>query len=257
MQVAGSVAVITGGASGLGAGTARMMVEGGGRVALLDLAQSNGAAFAAELGEADARFLPCDVSDPAQVESAMAQAVETFGRVDVVVNAAGISPASLVLDKERRLHSLYDFRRAVDINLIGLFDVVRHAARHMSDNEPSDEGECGLIVNVASIAGLEGQVGQAAYAASKGAVVALTLPLARDLARWGIRVMTIAPGIMDTGMLAGTDEKRKAKLVDIHVFPKRLGTPDDFARLVRCFMEDTLLNGDVVRLDAATRLNVR
>jgi 3-hydroxyacyl-CoA dehydrogenase/3-hydroxy-2-methylbutyryl-CoA dehydrogenase len=233
-----------------------MMVEGGGHAVILDLAKSDGARFAAELGDA-ARFIACDVADAGQVESALTQAAKAFGRIDLAVNAAGISPASLVLDKERQPHPLDVFRRAVDINLIGLFDVTRHAALHMSANEPSDEGERGLIVNVASIAGLEGQVGQAAYSASKGAVVALTLPLARDLARWGIRVMTIAPGIMDTGMLAGTDEQRKAKLVDIHVFPKRLGRPEDFSRLVRCFMEDTLLNGDVVRLDAATRLNVR
>jgi 3-hydroxyacyl-CoA dehydrogenase/3-hydroxy-2-methylbutyryl-CoA dehydrogenase len=191
------------------------------------------------------------------VELAMAAAREAFGRFNLLANCAGISPAALVLNRNRELFPLEQFRRAVDINLNGLFDVVRWGAYHMSENEPSDEGERGLIVNVASIAGFEGQVGQAAYAASKGGVIALTLPLARDLARWGIRVMAIAPGIMDTGMLAGIDEERRAKLIDIHVFPKRLGTAQDFARLVRCFMEDTLLNGEVVRLDAATRLNVR
>jgi 3-hydroxyacyl-CoA dehydrogenase/3-hydroxy-2-methylbutyryl-CoA dehydrogenase len=250
------VIVVTGGASGLGAGTVRMAVRNGGRAVILDLESSAGAELAGELGNA-ARFVPCDVSQPEQVERALSDAAAAFRRIDVVVNAAGISPASLVLDKSGRLFPLEVFRRAVEINLIGLFDVVRQAALHMSRNEPSEEGERGLIVNVASIAGFEGQAGQAAYSASKGGVIALTLPLARDLARWGVRVMCIAPGIMDTGMLAGIDEERRSRLVDIHVFPKRLGVPEDFARLVHCFMEDTLLNGEVVRLDAATRLNVR
>jgi 3-hydroxyacyl-CoA dehydrogenase / 3-hydroxy-2-methylbutyryl-CoA dehydrogenase len=159
-----------------------------------------------------------------------------------------------MIDREGRPHPLDVFRRTVEINLIGLFDVLRCAAVHMSANEPTEEGERGLIVNTASIAGFEGETGQAAYSASKGGVIALTLPLARDLARHGIRVMTIAPGIMDTGMLAGADQQRRDRLIDLHVFPKRLGRPDDFARLVRCFMEDTLLNGEVVRLDAGTRL---
>jgi 3-hydroxyacyl-CoA dehydrogenase/3-hydroxy-2-methylbutyryl-CoA dehydrogenase len=152
------------------------------------------------------------------------------------------------------MHPLDVFRRTVEINLIGSFDVLRHAVLVMSRNEPTAEGERGLLVNVSSAAALEGQVGQAAYAASKGGLVALTLPLARDLAIWGIRVMTVCPGIMDTGMLAGVDEKRRATLMDLHVFPKRLGRPEDFAQLVSSFMENTLLNGDVVRLDAATRL---
>jgi 3-hydroxyacyl-CoA dehydrogenase/3-hydroxy-2-methylbutyryl-CoA dehydrogenase len=142
----------------------------------------------------------------------------------------------------------------VDVNLVGLFDVVRQAAGVMARNEPGPDGERGLIVNVASIAGIEGQVGQAAYSASKGGVIALTLPLARDLGQWGIRVMTVCPGIMDTPMLAGVDDRRRAALVDIHVFPKRLGSPSDFAHLVRSFMENTMLNGETVRLDAATRL---
>jgi 3-hydroxyacyl-CoA dehydrogenase/3-hydroxy-2-methylbutyryl-CoA dehydrogenase len=234
-----------------------MLAMGGGRAVILDLPGSRGSDLVDELGADTVRFAEVDVAVPEQVERAMAAAHDAFGRVDVLANCAGISPASLVLSRNKDLFPLDEFRRAVAINLSGLFDVVRWGAYYMSENEPSAEGERGLIVNVASIAGFEGQTGQAAYAASKGGVISLTLPLARDLARWGIRVMTIAPGIMDTGMLAGIDEDRRAKLVDIHVFPKRLGRPDDFARLVRCFMEDTLLNGEVVRLDAATRLNVR
>jgi 3-hydroxyacyl-CoA dehydrogenase / 3-hydroxy-2-methylbutyryl-CoA dehydrogenase len=254
MELDKSIGVVTGGASGLGEGLVRMLVAGGGRAVVLDLPSSKGADMVSELGADNVRFVEVDVAEPDQVERAMAAAHEAFGRIDVLANCAGVSPASLVLSRSKDLYPLEMFRRAVDINLNGLFDMVRWGAYYMSDNEPSDEGERGLIVNVASIAGYEGQTGQAA---SKGGVIALTLPLARDLARWGIRVMAIAPGIMDTGMLAGIDEDRRSKLIDIHVFPKRLGRPDDFARLVRCFMEDTLLNGEVVRLDAATRLNVR
>jgi len=256
MQIEGSVGLITGGASGLGEGVVRMLAAGGGRAAILDLPTSRGAEIASELGDAVA-FFPTDVSDPDQVEAAIDGAVGRFGRLDLTVNCAGISPAQRIVGKGGELYPLDLFKRAVDINLNGLFDVVRRSAGVMARNEPGTDGERGLIVNVASIAGFEGQVGQAAYTASKGAVIALTIQLARDLERQGIRVMGIAPGMMDTGMLAGVDERRRQALIDIHVFPKRLGTPDDFARLVRCFMETTLLNGDVVRLDAATRLAPR
>ncbi|BBZ34549.1 SDR family NAD(P)-dependent oxidoreductase [Mycolicibacterium confluentis] len=253
MEIAKSVGLVTGGASGLGAGTARMLVERGGRVGILDLPSSNGVEFAAELGD-NAFFVEADVADEASVAAAVDAVAEKFGRIDVCVNAAGISPASRVLSRKGDMHPLDVFRKTVEVNLIGTFDVLRHAVRVMSQNEPGPDGERGLIVNVSSAAALEGQVGQAAYAASKGGIVALTLPLARDLAIWGIRVMTVCPGIMDTGMLAGTDEKRREALMDIHVFPKRLGRPDDFSSLVATFMETTLLNGEVVRLDAATRL---
>ncbi|WP_219413515.1 SDR family NAD(P)-dependent oxidoreductase [Pseudonocardia nigra] len=253
MRIGESVGLFTGGASGLGAGTARMLAERGGRVGILDLPSSAGERFAAELGE-PALFVPMDVADEGQVEKAVARVAEHFGRIDVCVNAAGVSPATRVLSRKGELHPLDVFRRTVEINLVGTFDVLRHAVAAIARNEPGPDGERGLIVNVASAAALEGQTGQAAYAASKGGIVALTLPLARDLAIWGIRVMTICPGIMDTGMLAGADEKRRAALMDLHVFPKRLGRPADFAHLVASFMENELLNGEVVRLDAATRL---
>ncbi|MEV6902667.1 SDR family NAD(P)-dependent oxidoreductase [Amycolatopsis sp. NPDC051372] len=253
MRIEGSVGLVTGGASGLGAGTARRLVAGGGRVGILDLASSAGAQLAAELGES-ALFVPTDVADEAAVEKAVGAVAERFGRLDVCVNAAGISPAARVLSRKGELHPLDLFRRTVEINLVGAFDVLRHAVAAMARNEPGPDGERGLIVNVSSAAALEGQAGQAAYSASKGGLVALTLPLARDLAIWGIRVMTVCPGIMDTGMLAGADETRRAALMDLHVFPKRLGRPEDFARLVASFMENELLNGEVVRLDAATRL---
>lgn len=253
MQIKGAVGLVTGGASGLGEGVVRMLVEAGACAVIVDLPGSRGAELAEELGEGVA-FAPADVSDPRQVHAAVATAVERFGRIDLGVNAAGISPAHRVVDRKGEMFPMDTWRRALDINLTGTFDVLRNVAKAMTANDPGVDGERGLIVNVASAAGLEGQVGQAAYTASKGAIVQLTLQLARDLSSWGIRVMTVAPGIMDTGMLAGIDEQRREKLVDLHVFPKRLGTPADFARLVACFMEVTLLNGEVVRLDAATRL---
>jgi len=256
MKVEGAVGLVTGGASGLGEGAVRMLADGGGRAVILDLPSSRGAEIAAEAPDR-IRFVAVDVTVPEQVEQAVAEAAGAFGGLDVAINCAGMSPAARIVGRSGDLFPLDVFRKTVDLNLNGLFDVVRWSALHMSRNEPGEDGERGLIVNVASIAGLEGQVGQAAYAASKGGVIALTLPLARDLAAHGIRVMTVAPGIMDTAMLAGVDERRRQALIDIHVFPKRLGTPADFAALVRSFMENTLLNGDVVRLDAATRLASR
>jgi 3-hydroxyacyl-CoA dehydrogenase/3-hydroxy-2-methylbutyryl-CoA dehydrogenase len=233
-----------------------MLVDGGGSAAILDLPGSRGEEIVAELGPA-VRFLPTDVSDPEQVEASVRAAVDAFGKLDLTVNCAGISPAQRIVGKDRALYPLEMFRKAIDINLVGLFDVVRWSAYYMAENDPGEDGERGLIVNVASIAGFEGQVGQAAYTASKGAVIALTIQLARDLERQGIRVMSIAPGMMDTAMLAGVDDRRRQALIDLHVFPHRLGRPSDFAALVRTFMEVTLMNGDVVRLDAATRLPQR
>ncbi len=253
MQVANTVGLVTGGAGGLGGAVARMLVDGGGRVAIIDVPSSPGAAFAAELGP-NALFLPTDVTQTDQVESAIAQTMAEFGRIDLCVNAAGISPAARIVGRDGTLFPLDLFKKTIDINLVGMFDVTRQAAGAMSNNEPGESGERGLIINVASIAAFEGQVGQASYTASKGAIVALTLQLARDLAKLGIRVMAIAPGIMDTPMLAGLDDKRKQGLVDLSLFPKRLGTPADFAQLTRSIMENTMLNGDIIRLDAATRL---
>jgi 3-hydroxyacyl-CoA dehydrogenase/3-hydroxy-2-methylbutyryl-CoA dehydrogenase len=253
MKIQDAVAFVTGGASGLGEGVVRMITAAGGRAVILDLPGSRGAELAQEIGEA-AAFVAVDVADPDQVQAAVDDATDKFGMVNLLVSCAGVSPASRTVDRKGNMHALDVWRRAVDINLVGLFDVVRQTARRMSANEPGEDGERGLIVNVASIAGFEGQVGQTAYAASKGGVIALTLPLARDLAIWGIRVMGIAPGIMDTQMLAGVTEERRQAMLDLHVFPKRLGRPADFAALVRSFAENTMLNGDVVRLDAATRL---
>lgn len=253
MHIENAVGLVTGGASGLGAGTARMLVDRGAKVGILDLPASLGEELASSLGDA-AVFVPCDVTDEAGVAEAVASVVDRFGRIDVCVNAAGISPAARVLSRKGDMHSLELFRKTLDINLTGAFDVLRNAVAAMARNEPGESGERGLIVNVSSVSALEGQAGQAAYSASKGALVSLTLPLARDLAIWGIRVVTVCPGIMDTGLLADADDQRRAALTDLHVFPKRLGTPADFARLVLEFMENELINGETVRLDAAARL---
>jgi 3-hydroxyacyl-CoA dehydrogenase/3-hydroxy-2-methylbutyryl-CoA dehydrogenase len=253
VEVKNSVALVTGGASGLGEGVVRMIAAGGGRAAIFDLASARGGAITQELGDAVA-FFEVDVTDPMAVERAVDAAAERFGRVDLLVNCAGVSPAGRTLDRHGAMFPLEVFRRTLEINLVGLYDVVRHAVRHMARNDPGEDGERGLVVNTGSIAGFEGQSGQTAYAASKGAIMALTLPLARDLAIWGIRVMAIAPGIMDTRMLAEFSEVQREAMAALHLFPKRLGRPEDFAQLVRSLMENRLLNGEVVRLDAGARI---
>ena len=253
MQVKDSVALVTGGASGLGLGAARMLVDLGASVALLDINEEKGNEAASELGDR-ARFLTCDVSDAPSVEAAVAEVEEHFGAIQILVSAAGVAPAQRVVSRDGDLFDLDLFRFTVSVNLIGMFDVIRNVARAMSSNEPDESGERGVIVNVASIAAYEGQVGQAAYSASKGGIVGMTLPIARDLGPLGIRVMTVAPGIMDTPLLAGAPQELKDSLAKLAVFPKRLGTPEDFAMLVQAIVENPMLNGEVIRLDAAARM---
>lgn len=253
MQFGSVRALVTGGASGLGEGVVRAIAKRGGRALIVDLPTSNGASLAESLGPS-VEFASADVSKPEAVAAAVGAAVQHMGGIDLVVNCAGVSPAERTVGREGTIHSLDVFRRTVEINLIGLFDVVRRSALTMMSNAPAAGGERGVIINVSSIAAMEGQKGQAAYAASKGGVLALTLPLARDLADIGIRVVTICPGIMDTAMVAGLDERRRNALLDIHLFPKRLGKPSDFAQLVEAICETEMLNGESIRLDAATRL---
>ncbi|MFZ0013650.1 MAG: SDR family NAD(P)-dependent oxidoreductase [Acidimicrobiia bacterium] len=253
MKVGDSVALVTGGVSGLGLGAARRFVAHGGRVVMMDINEAQGKAALTELGEA-ARFIPCDVSDSDAVSAAVDGAAEAFGGVQILVNAAGVAPAQRVLSRDGVMFDLDLFRFTVGVNLIGMFDVIRNTARVMADNEPGESGERGVIVNVASIAAFDGQVGQAAYSASKGGVVGMTLPLARDLASVGIRVNTIAPGIMDTPLLAAASQELRESLAKLHVFPQRLGTPEDFAHLVTAVVENGMLNGEVIRLDAAARM---
>lgn len=256
MQVDGSVALVTGGASGLGLGVASRLVKDGGSVVLVDLNEERGSKAASDLGPST-RFVSCDVSQPSDVEAAISAATEAFGRIDILVNAAGIAPASRLISRDGTLHDLGIFSQTIGINLIGMFDVIRNTAGAMAKNEPGEDGERGVIVNVASIAAFDGQIGQAAYSASKGGIVGMTLPLARDLASIGVRVMTIAPGIMDTPLLASAPQELKDSLAQLASFPKRLGTPDDFARLAIAIIENPMLNGEVIRLDAAARMPPR
>ena len=237
----------------MGFGAAGRVVRMGGRVVMMDINEERGKAAVAELGDGS-RFIACDVSDTGQVAAAVEGAAEAFGGIQILVNAAGVAPAQRVLSRDGVMFDLDLFKFTVGVNLIGMFDVIRNTARVMAGNEPGDEGERGAIVNVASIAAFEGQVGQVAYSASKGGVVGMTLPLARDLASSGIRVNTIAPGIMDTPLLDGAPQELRDALAKLHVFPQRLGTPDDFAHLVASIVENPMINGEVIRLDAAARM---
>jgi NAD(P)-dependent dehydrogenase (short-subunit alcohol dehydrogenase family) len=252
MQVAGHTFLVTGGASGLGAATARKLATAGGNVVICDIGAEQGKKLAGELGQR-ASFFITDVTDESQVAKAVAAACEKFGALHGAVSCAGIAPGERVLGKSGP-HRLDIFRRVVEINLVGTFNVLRLAAQAMESNAPDAEGERGVIINTASIAAFDGQVGQVAYSASKAGVAGLTLPAARELARFGIRVMTIAPGIFETPMVAAfTPELRQALAAQIP-FPPRLGKPDEFAALVEHIIVNPMLNGEVIRLDGALRM---
>lgn len=251
MQVDGQVWAISGGGSGLGAAVARMAVAAGAQVALLDVSDA-GAALAEELGAA-ARFLRCDVTSGPEAEAAMAGVCAAFGRIDVAVSCAGVAPAERILGRDGP-HRLESFARTVQINLIGTFNILRLAAEAMARNPAGEGGERGVIVNTASAAAYDGQIGQAGYAASKGGVAALTLPAARELARQGIRVVAIAPGIFATPMMAGMPDEVQQSLGATVPFPARLGDPAEYAALVRHIVENRYLNGEVIRLDGALRM---
>lgn len=253
MQFEGSVVLVTGGVSGLGLGVSRRVVDSGGSVVMMDINEDRGKEVVTELGDR-ARFVQCDVSSPEDVEAAVSGAAEAFGGIQILVNAAGVGPAQRMLSRDGDMFDLDLFKFTIGVNLVGMFDVTRHVAKVMSQNEPGENGERGVIINVASIAAFEGQIGQAAYSASKGGIVGMTLPIARDLASIGVRVNTVAPGIMDTPLLAGAPQELKDSLAQLHVFPKRLGTPADFAHLVEAIAENEMINGEVIRLDAAARM---
>lgn len=255
MQIRDRVFLITGGASGLGAAVARHFVAQGGRVVLADIGRETGEARAKELGK-NARFALTDVTDAAQAQAAVQLAVDQFGRLDGLVNCAGVAPSERVVGRQGP-HALESFARTISINLIGTFNMLRLAADAISKNEPDDEGERGVIINTASIAAYDGQIGQAAYAASKGGVASLTLPVARELARFGIRVVTIAPGVFETPMMAAMPEEVRTSLGNTVPFPPRLGKPDEFASLVQHIIENRFLNGEVIRLDGALRMAPR
>lgn len=250
MQITGQGALITGGASGLGLATARRLAAAGAQVAIVDLPNSNGAEIAAELGGI---FTPADVTDADQIAAAVA-AAQAVAPLRVVVNCAGIAPPAKVLDRDGNPADLAAFERVVRINLVGTFNVTSQAAAVIAQNEPTEGGDRGVIVNTASVAAFDGQIGQPAYSASKGGVHAMTLPLARELARHGIRVCTIAPGIMETPMLAGLPQPAQDSLGQQVPYPSRLGRPDEYANLVEHIVENGYLNGETIRLDGAIRM---
>ena len=252
MDIAGKVFIVTGGASGLGEGTARMLVAHGGKVVIADLQADKGEALAAELGSANAAFVKCDVSQEADGQAAVARAT-AMGKLMGLVNCAGIAPAVKTVGKEGA-HPLALFSKVVTVNLIGSFNMIRLAAEAMAKNEPEPTGERGVLISTASVAAYDGQIGQAAYSASKGGVVGMTLPIARDLARNGIRNMTIAPGIFGTPMLFAMPQEVQDALAAGVPFPSRLGTPADYAKLVHQIVTNDMLNGEVIRLDGAIRL---
>ena len=255
MDVKEAVVLVTGGGSGLGAGTAQALHHAGARVAILDLASSPGANTARSLGN-HAIFVPADVTSESEVTAAVAETVAKFGGVDVLVNCAGIGTAQRTVTKEGPA-SLRVFTKVIEVNLIGTFNVIRLTAVQMAKNQPNRDGERGVIINTASVAAFEGQIGQAAYAASKGGVVSMTITIARDLAQMGIRVCTIAPGPFDTPMLATLpDPVRKALAANIP-FPQRLGMPSEYAALARHIVENPMLNGETIRLDGALRMPPR
>ncbi|WP_197319486.1 SDR family NAD(P)-dependent oxidoreductase [Saccharomonospora sp. NB11] len=253
MQIANTAAIVTGGASGLGAATAKALAAKGARVFAADLESSIAKAEATE----GVTFVEADVTDAAAVQRAVDAATESGAPLRVVVNCAGIGPASRILSKKGP-HDLDLFRKVVEVNLVGTFNVMTLAAQAMAATEPvDDKGQRGVVINTASVAAFEGQIGQIAYSASKGGVAGMTIPAARDLASSGIRVMTIAPGIIDTPMMAGITEEFRESLAASVPFPKRLGTPDEYAQLALNIVEHDYLNGEVIRLDGALRMAPR
>ena len=252
MEIAGSVAIVTGAASGLGAATARRLVAQGAQVVIADMNANAGAQLAAELGS-NAVFAHTDVSDADSAMAAVHQALAWGHGLHILVNCAGVVLGERILGRDGR-HNLNHFRKVINVNLIGTFNMLSTVAEAMSQNQPNSGGERGVIINTASVAAFDGQIGQAAYAASKAAVAGLTLPAARELARQGIRVMAIAPGIFDTAMMASLPEAARTSLAQQIPFPSRFGHPDEYAALAQHIIENAMLNGEVIRLDGALRM---
>ncbi|MBW1798114.1 MAG: 3-hydroxyacyl-CoA dehydrogenase [Deltaproteobacteria bacterium] len=252
MEIRDSVAIVTGGASGLGEACVRNLVNRGGKVAIFDFAEDRGEKVASELGDS-VTFCMTDITDEANVQAAIDKTIEAFGAIHIAVNCAGVGIPAKVLGKEGPM-SMDHFNRVVQINLIGTMNVVRLAAEKMVKNQGNDDGEKGVVINVASVAAFDGQIGQAAYSASKAGVAGMTLPIAREFAEYGIRIMTVAPGIFRTPMLEGLPENVQEALGKMVPFPKRLGEPREFAGLVQHIVENAMLNGEVIRLDGAIRM---
>ncbi len=255
MQIKNHVFLITGGASGLGAATATTLAAEGGKVVLVDLNEEAGQKKADEIGE-NAIFVKADITSEEQGLAAIKAGVDKFGHLHGVVNCAGIAPGERILSKNG-IHRLDTFKRAVEINLVGSFNMLRLGAEEMAKNEPETDGERGIVINTASVAAFEGQIGQIAYSASKGGVAGMTIPAARDLSSLGIRVTCIAPGIFETPMMAGMPQHVQDSLAANTPFPKRLGRADEYAALVKYMVENVMINGETVRLDGAVRLAPR
>ncbi len=255
MQLTNKVILVTGGASGLGEACVRLLNQAGAKVVIADLNKEAGTALAVELGTS-ALFVPTNVVEEDSVQATVQAAVETFGSLHVLINCAGIGVAERVLGKNGPM-SLATFTRVIQINLIGTFNTIRLAAEAMANNSPLEDGERGVIINTASVAAFDGQIGQAAYSASKGGIVAMTLPIARELARVGIRVMTIAPGTFDTPMMGNLSQEARHSLGQQVPFPSRLGRPSEYAALARHIIENDMLNGETIRLDGAIRMAPR
>ncbi|GAA0837986.1 3-hydroxyacyl-CoA dehydrogenase [Cupriavidus pauculus] len=249
MDIQGNVFIITGGASGLGAGTAQMLAGAGGKVVIADLNEAAGTALASKLG---GQFVKCDVASESDGQAAVDAALK-LGRLSGLVNCAGIAVASKTVGKNGP-HPLDAFEKTIRVNLIGTFNMIRLAAAAMVQNTPDAEGERGVVINTASVAAFDGQIGQAAYAASKGGVVSMTLAIARDLSRDGVRCMTIAPGLFETPMLLGMPQEVQDALGKMVPFPPRLGRPAEYARLVQAIIGNPMMNGEVIRLDGAIRM---
>jgi len=253
MELKNGVVVVTGGASGLGEATVRKTVNNGGKAVIIDLNDDRAANLVEELGSENVLYVKTNVAEESEVQSALDQAVEKFGKITAAVNCAGIGHGEKTYSKNGP-HSLERFKKVINVNLVGTYNVIRLAAEKMAENEPTESGERGVIVNTASVAAFEGQIGQAAYSATKGGVVGMTLPIARDLASYGIRVCTIAPGIFKTPILDGAPEELLNSLGAMVPFPKRLGRPSEYAHLVQTIIENPMLNGEVIRIDGAIRM---
>ena len=255
MQLENKGVLVTGGASGLGAACIRLLTQAGAKAIIADLNSETGNALAKELGDS-AFFVPTNVTDEDSVQAAVQAAVEKFGNLSVTINCAGIGIAEKVLGKNGPA-SLASFNKVIQVNLIGTFNTIRLASAAMVNNSPNEDGERGVIINTASIAAFDGQIGQAAYSASKGGIVGMTLPIARELARFGIRVMTIAPGIFDTPILIGLPEQARISLGQQVPFPPRLGRPSEYAALAKHIIENAMLNAETIRLDGGIRMQPR
>jgi len=253
-KLQGLVGIVTGGASGLGRGTVERLVREGAKIVIADLPKSNGQEVADKLGT-NAVFAPTDVTSEKDVANLLKITKEKFGRLDIAVNCAGIGIAAVTYNKNKdRVHSYEDFMKVVTVNTGGTFNLIRLATQMMATNDPGASNQRGVIINTASVAAFDGQRGQAAYSASKGAIVGMTLPIARDLASIGIRVVTIAPGLFETPLLASLPEKVRSYLASTVPFPSRLGLPDEYAHLVQSIIENPMLNGETIRLDGALRM---